>query len=485
MFIDGLSVKNSMLFMRRIQGLVSYFKGADERLIPKRLEEDSTLVKVPMSDEQFLRYLEVRWVEVQRESRRGRSVNLDEDMGSFRMSSRLACNYAVPPELRTLIQEGSTEETVVPKDDILAKMKANPERFLHEDSLKKFAPKLLAILKDLKANMGEPTKFNNQFVYSQFLSLEGIGLFTAILDSNGFQPYKLVKKAGQWEEGDMKEGVPAYALFVGGGDEERELARQVFNQDYGDTFPQSLKDSIREHRLCVFLGSSAAAEGITLADVRRVHIMEPYWNPARIDQVIGRAIRICSHRKLPMEQRTVVVKMYMSVFTADQQTSNEGPNQVPIRRNDTVLKRYDGDGARETFMSADEYLYEVAYEKGRIIKNLSLLLKQAAIDCEIHRRLHARETPVIHCMRFDTTTKGDDLAYNPSFKSDDRDALYLRNISRRKRKLQLVKVKGITLILDPDTNEIFDAPAFRDTQRLLRLGIRKAAGEIQFFSVVS
>ena len=486
LFVDGLSIKNSQLFMRRIQGLVSYFKGADERLLPKRLEEENTLVKIPMSDEQFQRYLEARWVEVQRESRKGRSPNLDDEMGSFRMTSRLVCNFSIPPELRKTMEEGATEETVVPKDDILAKLREQPERYLSEEALAKFSPKVLAILKDIKSNIGEPGKFNNQFVYSQFLSLEGLGTLMAALDVNGFQPYKLVKKAGVWEESsEMKPGVPAYATFTGKeNDEERELSRQIFNQDYSDTFPQSLKDSIKEHKLCIFMGTRAAAEGITLADVRRVTIMEPYWNPALIDQAIGRAIRICSHKKLPLDERTVTVKMYMSIFTPEQSSTNEGFNIVPIRRNDMVLKRYEGDEPRETFMTADEYLYEVAYEKGRIIKNLSLLLKQAAIDCEIHRRLHSKEKPVIQCMKFDSTTKGEDLAYKPGFKNDDLDTLYLRNIQRKTRRLQLVRAKDIVFVLDPDTNEVFDAPAFQDTKRLVKLGIRTAPGEIRFFSVM-
>jgi len=488
LFIDGLSIKNSQLFMRRIQGLVSYFKGADERLLPKRLDEDKTLVKVPMSEEQFNRYLEARWIEVQRESRKGRSPNLDDEMGSFRMTSRLVCNFAIPPELRTTVEEGATEETVVPKEDILAKLRAEPERYLSEEALTKFSPKILAMLKDIKENIGEPGKFNNQFVYSQFLSLEGLGTLMAVLDVNGFQPYKLVKRNGVWEESsEMKPGVPAYATFTGKESaEERELSRQIFNglDLVSDTFPQSLKDSIKEKRLCVFMGTRAAAEGITLANVRRVQIMEPYWNPALIDQAIGRAIRICSHAKLPMEERTVTVKMYMSVFTPEQSKTNEGFNIVPIRRNDMVLKRYEGDEPRETFMTADEYLYEVAYEKGRIIKNISLLLKQAAVDCEIHRRLHSKEKPVIQCMRFDSTTKGDDLAYKPGFKSDDLDTLYLRNVQRKSRRLQLVRAKGIVFVLDPDTNEVFDAPAFQDTKRLVKLGIRTAPGEIRFFSVM-
>jgi hypothetical protein len=484
-FVDGLSIKNPLLFARRIQGLVSYYKGADDRLLPKRLDEDSTLTKIVMSDEQFLRYLEARWEEIQREKRQARMKSeLDSDFGSYRMTSRLACNYAIPPELRVKIDENTTEETLVDKPEVLEALKKNPEKYLSPEALKIYSPKMAQMLADITENV---KGYKNQFIYSQYKSLEGLGLFAAILEANGFQPYKLVKKQGVWEEDSaMDKDKPAYAMFVGGNEEERELYRQIFNQDYADTFPQTLKDAIKEHRLCVFMGSSAAAEGITLADVRDVYIMESYWNPARIDQVIGRAIRICSHRKLPLEERTVRVKLYLSVFSDSQMTTSEGPNIVSIRRNDTSLKRYEGGEPRQAFMTSDEYLYEVSYRKSRIIKNIALILKQAAIDCEIHRKLHSREKPVIQCMRFDTTSKPEDLAFRPNYMTEEKDTLYMRNIIRKARRLQKVKVKGIMMILDPDTNEVFDFLAFEDTQRLLKIGLRTSLGEIKFFtSVVS
>jgi hypothetical protein len=137
-------------------------------------------------------------------------------------------------------------------------------------------------------------------------------------------------------------------------------------------------------------------------------------------------------------------------------------------------------------MSSDEYLYEISYRKSRIIKNIALILKQSAIDCEIHRKLHSKEQPVIQCMRFDTTSTSEDLAFKPGSDSDERDTLYMRNVIRKARRLQKIRVKGMMLVLDPDTNEIFDYLSFEDTKRLIRLGIRTAPGEIRFFtSVVS
>ena len=490
-FVDGLNVKNPILFQRRIQGLVSYYKGADERLLPSRVDEDKTLVKISMSDAQYLRYLEARWEEIQRESRKGRNKSdLNEDFGSFRMTSRLACNYAIPPELRVQQDAETSEETAVPKPDVLKALQSNPEKYLTEESLKSYSPKMLQMLKDLKENVGKKGSFKNQFIYSQYRSLEGLGIFGIILEANGFQRYRLIKQAGgDWiEDPEMKPDVPAYAMFVGGEEEERELYRQIFNQSYSDTFPQALKDQLEnsEKRLCVFMASSAGAEGITLANVRNVSIMEPYWNPARIDQVIGRAMRICSHAKLPKEDRNVTVKLYMSVFSREQSTSPDGPNITPIRTNDLVLKRYDVETPVETFMTSDEFLYEVAYEKSRIIKSISHLLKQAAVDCEIHRKLHSKEKPVIQCMRFDSNLVPDELGYKPSVLSEERDTLYSKNVIRRARRLQRIMVKGILMIFDPDTSEIFDAPAFEDSQRLLKIGKRVAANKIQFFtSVVS
>jgi Helicase conserved C-terminal domain/Type III restriction enzyme, res subunit len=487
-FVEGLNIKNALLLGRRIQGLVSYYKGADEKVLPKRLDEDKTLQKIEMSDEQYLRYLEARKIEIDRETRKNRNPSLNDELGSFRMTSRLVCNFAVPPEFKyKMTEEGETEYSLrgkpIPEDklEILKKIDSEPERFLTSKVLSNFSPKMAQMLKDLKSTVGKDGEFNNQFVYSEYKSLEGLGLFKIILNHNGFQPYKLKKEGGQWREEEMKKGVPAYASYTGDEDEdEREMARLVFNGET-EKLPSSLKDSLKERKLCIFMGTKAASEGITLKNVRNVYIMEPYWNPARIEQVIGRAIRVNSHSTLPEDQRNVTVKLYMSVFSEKQLKDQEGPNITLIRRNDTITKRYEGGEPTEAFLSSDEVLYETAYKKGRIIKSISTILKQAAVDCEIHRKLHSKEQPVIQCMRFDTSVTAEDLAYRPSYLTDEKDTLYKRNLMPKRRKLQIIKVKGMVMILDPKTNEIFDYSAFQDNQRLFQIGSRNGPNAISFF----
>jgi hypothetical protein len=488
LFLDGLNIKNAMLFQRRIQGLVSYFKGADERMLPRRVDDNKMLEEVPMSDEMFNRYLAIRFEEIKRDARRSLNPSKagEDEMKTFRVNSRLACNYAIPPELRKGDTEAGNEEAAPLKEDILAALKASPDRYLTAKALEVYSPKMARMLKNMQETLGDAEPRNTQLLYSNFRSLEGLGVFGAVLETNGWQQYKIVKEANQWiEDPSLDADKPAFAFFTGEEKmEERELMRQIFNARYSDNFPASLKQSVEaspKKKLCLLMISAAGAEGITLLNVRHVHLMEPHWNPARHDQVIGRAIRICSHATLPVEQRTVRVSFYLSTFTESQAKSTEGANNVVmVRRTDMNTMRYKGTDPTEVFMTTDEYLYETCYEKEKVNAKLGHLLKQAAVDCEVHRKLHRRETPVISCMRFDSTVTGEDLAFKPNIKQDDLDSTYLRNMQRKKRRVQKVSIKGMLFIIDPDTKEVFDGPAFEDDHRLLRMGLMTSPTQIQW-----
>jgi len=512
-FVDGLDVKNALLFQRRVQGLVSYYKGADERMLPKRIHDEDILQLVPMSDEQFNRYLEVRWREIQMESRKAMRgpAALNEDFTTARVLSRLVCNYAVPSDMKEV--EQTSEDQKVDKSQILARLVSDPDRYLRPAGLAIYSPKLAKALGILKESVGTED-FRNQFVYSTYRELEGLGIFGAILEANSFQRYKLIQEGGIYKEDPaMDPTKPAYSFYTGEEDiEQREITRYIFNEDYKGLeteYPRhssSIRESIirrgNKKLLCVLMATSSGAEGINLMNVRHIHILEPHWNPARHDQVIGRGIRLCSHASrqrldgvnilkeaVPPEERTIQISFYVTIFSPTQMTTTDGFNIVPIRRADTRAKRYDSPdipGAQppEAFMSSDEFLYEISYEKSRITAGITRLLKQAAVDCEIHRKLHSKEQPVLQCMRFDSTVKGEDLAYHASIRDDELDVAFLRNQMKRKRRLQRVKIKGFVFLVDPDTRQVYDEPAFEDGQRLLQLGTVEK-DRIKFFTVQS
>jgi ERCC4-related helicase len=65
-------------------------------------------------------------------------------------------------------------------------------------------------------------------------------------------------------------------------------------------------------KINTLLISGAGAEGIDLKGTRNIHITEPHWNEARVDQVIGRGVRFKSHDHLPEKDRSVTVTKYYS-----------------------------------------------------------------------------------------------------------------------------------------------------------------------------
>ena len=63
----------------------------------------------------------------------------------------------------------------------------------------------------------------------------------------------------------------------------------------------------------VVLISQAGSEGLDFKFIRQVHILEPWYNMNRIEQVIGRGVRTCSHKLLPFEERNVEIYMYSTL----------------------------------------------------------------------------------------------------------------------------------------------------------------------------
>ena len=59
---------------------------------------------------------------------------------------------------------------------------------------------------------------------------------------------------------------------------------------------------------------------MTLKELK-IHILEPWYNLNRIEQVVGRGIRFCSHQILEKEKRNVTVYLHIGfikeIETAD------------------------------------------------------------------------------------------------------------------------------------------------------------------------
>ena len=68
------------------------------------------------------------------------------------------------------------------------------------------------------------------------------------------------------------------------------------------------------NKVKVVLISKAGSEGIDLKFIRQVHILEPWYNLNRIEQITGRAVRNFSHKDLPFEKRNVEIFMHATLL---------------------------------------------------------------------------------------------------------------------------------------------------------------------------
>lgn len=254
-----------------------------------------------------------------------------------------------------------------------------------------YSPKFQAILDRMEKTRGPV------LVYSQFKTLEGVGLFAMAMEvQKGMRKLDILPAAdGGWTlTDDAKTAPPGTRFYITyTGDEDatkRNILKAVFNAAWGK-IPAALAAEIKSVTRAennqkgevaqVFMITQSGAEGISLANVRQVHIMEPYWNYVRLDQVKGRAIRICSHMDLPPEERTVDVYTYIARFS-DVQLKNR---QV----NETLINFDQG-------QTTDQSILTLSNAKKKLADGLFEVMQASAVDCE----LNANENGALACYRF-------------------------------------------------------------------------------------
>jgi hypothetical protein len=463
-------LKNIDALKRRILGLSSYFKSAQESLLPrynKRLGVDYHIIRIPMSDFQFKIYETARKQERLTEKKKFKNTIdelFKESTSTYRIFSRLFCNFVMPERpvpikkskkgekgekeevedefLAELIKEARKEENrhditnrqegEVEGDEILDNIggtdyKERLERaiknieehsndFLTKEALQTYSPKFLNILE----NIEDPAHEGLHLVYSQFRTAEGIGLFSLVLNKNGFARFNIKKNSMNiWEIEipEVDEGKPTYALYTGTEtSEEKEIIRHIYNGEW-DQIPDSIGSVLKRKYtnnnmgqvIKVFMITSSGSEGINLRNTRYVHIMEPYWHPVRLEQVIGRARRICSHKDLPLALQTVEVFVYIMIFSPEQLKSDMA----------IELKNHDlSKSIPRVPQTSDQYLFEISEIKSNLTSQLTESIKESAFDCYIYSNGR--------CVNFSDPTNNK-FSYVPDYENQPNDSTVKAN----------------------------------------------------------
>lgn len=286
---------NRQLIPHLINGLSSYFKGiTDSNVFPRYTNK---IIKVPMTKIQEEQYRYYQKVEnssyYAKENKNNNSMLVEKKQRNmYKVYTRQVCNFGIIKDTEKL-------------SDLELKTKLNM-----------YSLKYLKLINIIKKSEGPV------LIYSNFKET-GVDLIYRILKLNKISA---IKWTGEENE------------------KERQQNLLKFN-DISNKYGKEIK---------CFLITSAGSEGISLKNVRQVHIIEPHWNKNREQQVIGRALRICSHTDLPLNKRVVDIYRYY-----------------------TINNRY---------KTTDIIINDIANAKYKVISEFLELIKDSSFDCVLTKQ---------------------------------------------------------------------------------------------------
>jgi hypothetical protein len=296
----GYKLKNINLLKDMIRGYISYYPGAPHYAFPKKILK---IVRCRMLNFQWKSYLTLEKNEL--------GTEFDDILklgNNFLLGSRIISNIAYPNKNINELGFASFNNK-----NLLLK------------NIKKFSIKFYKIFKKINKIIGP------SFVYSNFKEYGGIKPFIVFLEANGYVNF-------------INNGPGKKRFAIWSGDESfdsKEYIKEIFNNINN-------KDG---SQIKLLLGTPSIKEGVSLLRVRSVHILEPYWNISRLEQIIGRAIRFCSHKDLNKNERQVEVYIYIA------------SSPLGIKHK-----------------TVDEYIYKIALEKEKLINDFLHVIKKSSVD---------------------------------------------------------------------------------------------------------
>ena len=249
--------------------------------------------------------------------------------------------------------------------------------------LKKFSTKFHTIFEKISKLVEGEKGSSTAFIYSNLVKAGGMELFAETLIQNGYLEYQ--EDSANYDIKDetidyktgftyldfkkkkmiMSEFKPTtFLLVTGGADESGEDVPEIKQKIIQDVF--NSPDNSDGKYVKFILGSRVMNEGVTLKNCKEVHIIDVFFNIPKVEQVIGRAIRMCVHQ--------------------DVINDNYKYPEVSVFRYVVAIN-----DKKQSELSTDEILYQKAELKYLTVKEIERALKETAIDCPL--LLHANMFP--------------------------------------------------------------------------------------------
>jgi hypothetical protein len=203
------------------------------------------------------------------------------------------------------------------------------------------------------------------FVYSRFIKSGALPLALA-LEANGYLPWDrpaMLANGVQDGLGGQCALCPRRATNHGGANHKFVQAKYCLITGRASISPRNV-EAIRAARgrnnmtggvIKVVIGSQVASEGVDFRFIREIHVFDSWFHLNKMEQVLGRGVRFCSHSLLDEDKRNCTVHL--------------------------LVHKVEG----EEVETADLYMYREAMVKALQVGRVTRVLKEYAIDCNLNR----------------------------------------------------------------------------------------------------
>ena len=314
---------NKDLFKYICSGYVSYFKGGNPVAYPYKRIIELNHVLDDLHKTQYISslrrdivqdiYKVLRKVERTKTVSEGILINeySEEEVSGTMIHARQGINISFPT--LTLISDDETFDTntlsLSEKTAIIIKQnKEALRKELQSDSYEEILEKLGKLSVKIKSIIEiSMTSTGPVFIYSNWLGY-GVEAISVVLDVLGYSKFPKIsenyKSYFVWSP-----SVESDPIII-------KKARQTFN---------SVENA--DGKLIKFmLGTSSIKEGVSFKNLSQIHILDPWWNNSRINQIEARGVRLCSHVDLVPEKRHVDIYKHVGVFESYYTDSGEDPD---------------------------------------------------------------------------------------------------------------------------------------------------------------
>jgi len=233
--------------------------------------------------------------------------------------------------------------------------KPGMEPIFKQSNIGKYSSKIKNVCNYIYGNTSDPTGTKKVsegiiLIYSSYIDA-GLIPMALTLEEMGFTRFgnggkSLFKTQPSQEVNEEKIRGLKYAMITGD--------RRLSPNNDADLKIITGDDNINGDKVKVVLLSQAGSEGLDFKAIRQIHILDPWYNVSRIEQIIGRGVRNFSHKDLKFSKRNVQIFLYGTLLTNEEEEA------------------------------VDLYVYRVSEQKAVKIGNVTRILKQVSVDCHIN-----------------------------------------------------------------------------------------------------